>query len=74
MGNPGGGSKAYILCLVCGEEGDCAHGSAYNLLWLCSKHDKELKKEEKKLKAMIEMQALTNIKKRFLEEKYRREP
>ncbi len=53
-------------CFICGKEADSAHGSCYSLFWLCNKHDREFMTEEKILKQMIEIQALRNIKKRFL--------
>lgn len=67
---PHGGEDRIRTCFICSKEADYAHGSAYSLIWLCVKHDMELQKEEKKLKEMAGMQALTNIKKRFLEEKH----
>ena len=64
MANVGGATH---VCFICREEGYSAYGSVGSIYWLCKKHDNEMLKEEKILKEMIEMQALRNIKRRFLE-------
>jgi len=64
MANTGG--SATHTCFICDEEANYAHGNFYSLFWLCDKHDKKFIGEEKRLKKMIEIQALRNIKKRFL--------
>jgi len=55
-------------CCICSKEANDAHGSIHHIFWLCDKHNKEFKTEEKILEKMVEMWALTNIKKRFLSE------
>ena len=64
-----GGGPATRTCFICDGEANSAHGSAYSIYWLCDKHNKECVEEEKMLKQMVEIQALRNIKKRYLLEK-----
>lgn len=53
-------------CCICSKEADNAHGSVHHLFWLCNKHDKEFRLEEKVLKRMVEIEALRNVQKRYL--------
>ena len=73
MANVGGGSATHT-CFICDKEPDTAHGSTYSIYWLCYKHNKEFLEEEKMLKQMVEIQALRNIKKRYLLEKSAKKP
>jgi len=75
MGNVGGGSAH--LCYICLEKASDAVGNAYNLVGLCHRHYEEYQKARKFLTRMfkqtLEIQALMNVKQKYILEQQTRE-
>ena len=72
MARAKGSSTSTKLCYICGAEAKCPVGNASNPIWLCNKHYGEHQKAEEFLtnmfKQTVEMQALINVKQKYVME------